>query len=104
MAWPTSAQPSTPSARTNIITRGVPPRGKFIPCLRSRRSTPNSIRADKLDALIHRMNDVGPGLLVVLESHQSALLRFQQEFVERTETVSALIEPGILPFDGLFYE
>ena len=50
------------------------------------------------------MDDVGPGLLVVLELEKTALLAFQEQIIERAETVGPLVEPGMLAFDRLFHQ
>ena len=54
--------------------------------------------------LLDRVDDVGAGLFIVLELEETALLRFEEKFIEGAEPVRALIKAGVLAFDGLFHE
>src|SRR2546421_12857703 len=47
---------------------------------------------------IHRVDDVGAGLLVVLEFDEAAVLGLKKQFIESAKTVGALVESRILPF------
>src|ERR1019366_4842932 len=49
----------------------------------------------------HCLNPVTAGLLVRLQLQKTALLRFQQQVVKRTETVGALVETRIAALDRL---
>ena len=52
-------------------------------------------------AYFHRLDPVAAGLLVRLQLQQTALLRFQEQVVKRTESVSALVETGVAALDRL---
>jgi hypothetical protein len=50
------------------------------------------------------VDDVGAGLLIVLEFNEAAVLGFEKQLVEGAETVSSLVEPGVLALDRLLNE